>query len=78
MLFTFVYVFSGSTRIILEPEGNIWKIQKKGTFHDRIVKKGTPNLTFPYVHNLFINVLIKQIFEINKSLRVASGSLTQF
>ena len=40
---------------ILETEGNVRKIQKKGT----------PNLTSSSVHKLFIIVLIEQIFEKN-------------
>ena len=51
---------------------------KRVLFHYRKVKKGTHNLTSPYVHSIFSTVLIKQIFEKNKSLRTASGSRTQF
>ena len=43
-----------------------------------IYKKGTPNLTSPYVYSLFTFVLIKQIFLKNMSLRAASGIRTQF
>ena len=49
--------------VILETEGSIWKIQKRTLFHYSKVKKGTPNLTSPYVHSLFTIVLKKQIFE---------------
>ena len=51
------------TGVILETEGSVRKIQKKGTFSLQKVKKGTPDLTSPYVHDLFTVVLIKQIFE---------------
>ena len=40
--------------VILETEGSIQKIQKGALFH---YKKGTPNLTSHYVHNLFVIVL---------------------
>ena len=63
--------------VILETEGSVWKIQKRDFFTAKKVK-GTPNLTFPYVHSLFAIVLIKQTFEKNKSLRAAPGSRTQF
>ena len=36
---------------------------KKATFSLQKVKKGTPNLSYPYVHSLFTIVLIKLIFE---------------
>ena len=65
-------------RFIVETEGSVRKIQKRALFHYKKVKKGTPNLTSPYVHGLFTNFLIKQIFEKNKSSRAASGSRTQF
>ena len=64
--------------IILETEGSVQKIQKRGLFHYKKVKKGTPNLTSPYAHRLLAIVLIKQIFENNKSSRAASESQTQF
>ena len=67
-----------SQGVILETEGSIQKLQKRTLFCHRKVKKGTPNLTSPYVHNLFTIFLIKQVFEKNKSLRAASGSQTQF
>ena len=71
-----IYTSSG---IILETESSIRKIQKRALlFHYKKVKKDTPNLTSPYVHSFFTIVLIKQIFEKNKSLRAASGSRTQF
>ena len=54
------------------------KIQKRALFHYKKVKKGTPNLTSPYIHSLFTIVLIKQIFEKNESSRAASRSQTQF
>ena len=43
-------------------------------FHYKNVKKGTPNLTSPYVHSFFTIVFMTQIFLKNKSLRAASGS----
>ena len=49
--------------IILETEGSIRKIQKRVFFQYKKVKKGTPNLTSPYVYSLFTLVFIKQIFE---------------
>ena len=64
--------------VILETEGSAWKIQKRALFHYKKVKKGTPYLTPPYVHNLFTIALIKQICEKNRSLRAASGSWMQF
>ena len=63
--------------VILETEGSAWKIQK-GDFHYKKVKKGTNNLTSPYIHSIFTTVLIKQLFEKNKSLKAVSGSWTQF
>ena len=66
------------TGVISETEGSIQKIQKGAILHYRKVKKGTPNLTSPYVHSLFTIILIKQIFEKNNSSRAASGSRTQF
>ena len=36
---------------------------KKGHFHYKKVKKGTPNSTYPYVHSFFTLVLTKQVFE---------------
>ena len=50
-----------NTGVILETEGSIWKIQNRALFHYKKVKKGTPNLTSPYVHSLFTIVLIKVI-----------------
>ena len=51
-------------------------------FYYKTVKKSLPNLTSPYVHGLFTVVLMKQIFEKNKSLRAEvggrSGSRNQF
>ena len=64
--------------VILETEGSILKIQKRLFLTAKKLKKGTPNLTSPYGHSLFIIVLIKQIFETNKSSRAASRSRTQF
>ena len=63
--------------VILETEGSIWKIQRRTLFHYKTVKKGTLNLTSPYVYGLFTIALTKQIFEKTKSLRV-SGNRTQF
>ena len=54
------------TGVILETEGSIWKIQKKGTFSLQKNKKGIPYLTSSYDHSLFAIVLIKQIFEKNR------------
>ena len=51
---------------------------KRALFHYKKVKKGTPNLTSLCVHSIFTIVLIKQIFEKNKSLRALSRSRTQF
>ena len=51
---------------------------KKDTFSLQKVKKGTPHLTYPYVHGLYTIVLIKQIFKKYKSWRAVSGSRTQF
>ena len=63
---------------ILETEGSVQKILKRALFHYKKDKKDTPNLTSHYVHSLFTIVLIKQIFQKNKSSRAASGSWTQF
>ena len=68
----------GITGIILETEGSVQKILKRALFHYKKVKKGTSDLTSRYAYSLFTIVLIKQIFEKNKSLRAASGSRTQF
>ena len=38
------------------------KDTKRALSHYKNIKKGTPDLTFPYVHSLFTIVLIKQIF----------------
>ena len=64
--------------VVLETEGSVRKMQKRTLFHCKKVKKGTPNMTSPHVHNLFTIYLIKQIFEKNKSSRAASESRTQF
>ena len=64
--------------VILETEGSIWKIQRRTLFHYKTVKKGTLNLTSPYVYGLFIIALTKQIFEKTKSLRAVSGNRIQF
>ena len=66
------------TGVILESEGSVQKIQKRALFQYKKVKKGTPNLTSPYVHSIFTIVLIKQIVEKNNSSTAASGSRTQF
>ena len=71
-------MYSVYSEVILETEGSIQKTQKRALFHYKTVKKGTPNLTSSYVHGLFTVVLMKQIFEKNKSLRAASESWTQF
>ena len=39
--------------VIVETEGSIRKMQKRALFHYQKVKKGTTNLTSPYVHSLF-------------------------
>ena len=72
-----VFKYISQSGVIVETEGNIWKMQKRESFHYKKVKKGTPNLTFPYVYSVFTIFLTKQIFEKNKSPRVASGSWTQ-
>ena len=54
------------------------KDTKKALFHYKKVKKGTPNLTSPFIHSLFTIVLIKKFFEKNKSSRAASENRTQF
>ena len=66
------------SEVILETGGNVQKIQKGHFFTTKKLKRGTPYLTSPYVHCLFIIVLIEQIFERNKSSRAVSGSQTQF
>ena len=60
--------------IILETEGSVRKIQKRAFPTRKKLKKGTPIFTSPHVHSLFTTVLIKQVFEKNKSSRAASGS----
>ena len=60
--------------VILETVGSIWKVQKRALFQYKTVKKGTPNLTSPYIHGLFTIVLIKQLSEKNKSSRTTSGN----
>ena len=64
--------FHDHTGVILETEGSIRKIQKRALFYYKTVRKGTPTLTSPYVHGLFIIVSIKQIFE---KKRVIKGSI---
>ena len=64
--------------VILEIEGSVQKIQKRPLFHNKKVKKGTPNLTSPYGHSLLTIILIKKICEKNNSSRAASGSQSQF
>ena len=58
-----ILMSQGAPGIILETEGSIQKTQKRALFHYKTVKKGTPNLTYPYIHDLFTIVLIKQISE---------------
>ena len=72
-----VFKYISQSGVIVETEGNIWKMQKREPFHYKKVNKGTTNFTSPYVYSLFTIFLIKQIFEKNKSPRVASGSWTQ-
>ena len=69
------FVTSG---VIVETEGSVRKMQKRALFHNKKVKKGTPNLASPYFHSLFIIFSMKQIFEKNKSSRAVSRSRTQF
>ena len=64
--------------VTLETEGSFRKIQKRALFHYEKVEKGTPNLISPGVHSLFTAILMKQVFEKNKSSRATSGSRTQF
>ena len=45
--------------VILETEGSIQKTQKKSLFHYKTVKKGTPNLTSPFIHDFFTIVFFK-------------------
>ena len=45
--------------VILETEGSIQKTQKKSLFHYKTVKKGTPNLTSPFIHGFFTIVFFK-------------------
>ena len=59
------------TVVVLETEGSVRKIQKGYFFTTKKIKKSTPNLTSPYVQNLFGITLIKQTFEKNKSPRAA-------
>ena len=73
-----IKVLNSCTVVIVETEGSIRKMQKRSRFHYKKVKKGTPNLTSPYLHSLFTNFLIKQIFEKNKSSKAAFGNRTQF
>ena len=52
--------------VILKTEGSIRKMQKRALFHCKTAKKGSPNLTSPYVHSLFTivslqNKLLKKI-----------------
>ena len=42
------------------------------------LQKGTSDMSNPYVHSTFTLLLIKQIFEKNKSSKGASESRTQF
>ena len=71
--------FADSTQhysgLISKTEGSVRKIQKRAHFHNKNVKKGTPDLP-SYIHGFFTVVLIKQIFE--KIMKAASGSSTQF
>ena len=53
----------GKTGVILETEGSYPEDTKRALFYFKKVKKATPNLTSPYVHNHFTIVLIKPIFE---------------
>ena len=62
------------TGVILKTTGSTQKTQKRALFHYKTDKKGTLNL--PFVYSFFTIILIKQIFEKNKSLRAASGGWT--
>ena len=68
----------GHTGVIVETKGSVHKMQKRALFHYKKVKKGTPNLTSPYIYGFFAILLIKQIFEKNNSSRAASRSRIQF
>ena len=59
--------------IILETEGHP-KDTKKGTFSLQKVKKGTPDLTSPYVYSLFITAL--KIKASQRSLIVVTAFVT--
>lgn len=48
---------------VIETEGSAWEMQKRTLFHNKKVKKGTPNLTSTYVLSFFTSFLVKQIFE---------------
>ena len=59
---TYIYILKKILKppgVILETEGSVQKIQKGALFHSKKVKKGNPNLTFPYVHSLYTIVLMK-------------------
>ena len=75
---TTIWIEGDHAGVILETEGSVQKIQKRALFHYKKIKKGTPNLKSPYDHSLFTIVLIKQIFEKNRSSRATSESQTQF
>ena len=66
------------TWVILDTAESVQEISfSRAPFHYKKVKKGTHNFTSPYVHRFFAIVLIKQIFEKNKSSRAVSRSWTQ-
>ena len=48
-----VFKYISQSGVIVETEGNIWKMQKRETFHYKKVKKATPNLTSPYIYSLY-------------------------
>ena len=53
-------------------------MQKSALFHYKKVKKGTPNLTFPYIYSLLTIFKIKQIFEKKSHQGATYGSPAQF
>ena len=74
-LFPLKVTFSG---VILEYEGSICQRHKRALFPYKKLQKGNSNLSNPYVRSIFTLLLIKQIFEKNKSMRPAFKRWTQF
>ena len=56
---------------MLEIEDSPWQRYKTALFPSKKLYKGTSDLKNPYVHSMFILLLIKNFFEKNKSLRAA-------